>query len=60
MKEKYYIGDGINNRKSGANCGYVHKVENKEEKKKLKKKGYIFFNSFEHANNFRIAEILLG
>jgi len=54
MKEKYYIGDGINNRKSGANRGYVHKVDGKKDKKKLEKKGYTYFDSFEPAEGFRV------
>jgi len=57
MKKMYYIGDGVFNHKSTANEGYVQKVSDKEEKKKLKKKGYLFFVSFERANNFRLAGI---
>ena len=58
MKDKYYIGDGYINSKTCANHGYVHKVRNKEEKKALKKKGYIIFKTIEHASNYRLADIL--
>jgi len=60
MKKQYYIGDGVFNYESDANHGYVHKVGNKEDKKILKKKGYTFFDSYEHANNYRLASILGG
>ena len=60
MKKKYYIGDGIFNHKESANHGYVFEVSNKEEKKKLKKRGYIFFKTRNHAENYRLADILGG
>jgi len=58
--KQYYIGDGVFNHKSDANYGYVHKIDNKKEQKDIKKKGYIFFKSYEKANNFRLADILGG
>jgi len=54
MKKMYYIGGAI----GGVNIGYIQKVKNKKEKKVLKDKGYIFFETFEHASNYRIADIL--
>jgi hypothetical protein len=59
MKKQYYITDGTNS-KCSVNTGYVAKISNKEDKKKLKKRGVIFFETFEHANNFRLAGIFVG
>jgi len=40
--------------------GYVCKADNKKEKKRLKKKGFLFFKTYERAENFRLADILAG
>jgi hypothetical protein len=60
IKKRFYIGDGSYNSKRCANQGYVQRVLNKKEKKELKKKGYLFFETFERAQNYRLAEILGG
>jgi len=60
IKKRFYIGDGVDNEKDFANHGYVHEIKNKEEKKLLKKRGYIFFKTYKRAQNYRLADILGG
>jgi len=63
IKKRFYIGDDNAldpNNYSFINLGYIHEVKSKNEKKILKKKGFIFFETFEKAQNYRLAEILGG
>ena len=60
LKKQYYIGDGVFNTRSNANQGYIHKVGTKKERKILKKRGYLFFETYEMASNYRLADIMGG
>jgi len=63
IKKRFYIGDANAldpNNHGFINLGYVREVKNKKEKKILKKKGFIFFETFERAQNYRLAEIFGG